>query len=133
MPKLVYVDTSALAKLFIHEAESGALRRWLSERTELRLVSSWLLVTELVRLMDLVNPEAGIEVDDFLEIVDLVEITPPLLERAAEVEPRRLRTLDAIHLATALELRDSVSVFLSYDKRLLDAAGAAGLEVAAPE
>ena len=131
--KLVYVDTSALAKLFVHEAESGALRRWLSSRTELRLVSSWLLVTELVRLIELVTPEAGIEVDDFLEIVDLVDITPHLLERAAEVEPRRLRTLEAIHLATALELRDSVSVFLSYDERLLDAAGTAGLAVAAPE
>jgi uncharacterized protein len=131
--KVVYADTSALAKLFIHEAESGALRRWLSNRTELRLVSSWLLVTELVRLIELVNPEAGIEVDEFLEAVDLVDITTNLLERASEVKPRRLRTLDAIHLATALELRDSVSVFLSYNKRLLDAAGAAGLAVAAPE
>lgn len=64
--------------------------------------------------------------------MDIVEITPPVLADAASVPPPRLRTLDAIHLATALDLGETVDVLLSYDKLLVEASRAAGLNVAAP-
>lgn len=64
--------------------------------------------------------------------VDIVEITPPVLGDAATVPPPRLRTLDVIHLATALDLGTSVDVLLTYDKLLIEAARAAGRTVAFP-
>lgn len=64
--------------------------------------------------------------------VDIVEITPPVLGDATTVSPPRLRTLAAIHLATALDLGASVDIFLTYDKVLIEATCAAGLTVAFP-
>ncbi|AEH11430.1 MULTISPECIES: type II toxin-antitoxin system VapC family toxin [Protofrankia] len=134
MPTRVYLDTSALAKLFIAEKETPDLRQWFADQVEpLRLVSSTLLAVELTRLLNLVNPTMLGPAESFLSAdVDLVEITPPLLGDAARVPPPRLRTLDAIHLATALDLRDSLDVVLSYDKLLVEAVHASGLPAASP-
>ncbi len=134
MPTRVYLDTSALAKIFIAEKESSDLRQWLAEQeAPLRLISSALLAVELTRLLRLVSPVMLGPAESFLSTdVDLVQITPPLLADAARVPPARLRTLDAIHLATALDLKDSVDFVLSYDKLLIEAAGAAGLPAASP-
>ncbi|KLL12128.1 MULTISPECIES: type II toxin-antitoxin system VapC family toxin [Protofrankia] len=130
----VYLDTSAVAKLFVAEKESSDLREWLSSRLEPpTLVSSALLGVELIRLLGLVNPAMRDTANSFLAAdVDIVEITPPVLGDAAGVPPPRLRTLDAIHLATALDLRDSLDVMLTYDKLLAEAARAAGLAVVSP-
>ncbi|WP_462204070.1 type II toxin-antitoxin system VapC family toxin [Frankia sp. CcWB3] len=134
MPTRIYLDTSALAKVFIAEKESGDLRQWLAEQKEpLRLVSSALLAVELTRLLSLVNPALLGPAESFLSTdVDLVQIAPPLLADAARVPPPRLRTLDAIHLATALELKDSLDVVLSYNKLLAEAADASGLPAVSP-
>ncbi|WP_322748824.1 MULTISPECIES: type II toxin-antitoxin system VapC family toxin [unclassified Frankia] len=134
MTTLIYLDTSAVAKIFIAEKESSDLRQWLSEQQEpLRLISSALLAVELTRLLGLVSPAMLSSAEAFLATdVDLVQITPPLLADAARVPPPRLRTLDAIHLATALDLKDSLDVVLSYDKLLVDAVGASGLTAASP-
>ncbi len=130
----VYLDTSAVAKLFIAERETPDLRQWLaSHPTPLRLVSSALLGVELLRLLGLANPTMVGPAESFLATnVDIVEITPPVLGDAARVPPPRLRTLDAIHLATALDLGDSLDAILTYDKLLAEAARAAGLLVASP-
>ncbi|WP_131767646.1 type II toxin-antitoxin system VapC family toxin [Candidatus Protofrankia californiensis] len=134
MATRVYLDTSAVAKLFVAEKETSDLRQWLRDRPEPPLlVSSALLGVELVRLLGLVSPSMVGAAESFLAAdVDIVEITPPALGDAAIVPPPRLRTLDAIHLATALDLGDSLDVMLTYDKVLVEAARAAGLAVASP-
>ncbi|MGH3519126.1 MAG: PIN domain-containing protein [Haloechinothrix sp.] len=99
MPTRVYVDTSEVAKLFIAGQETTELRKWLGELSDPRLVSSALLAVELLRLLRLVNPATLASAEQFLSTdVDIVEITPPVLDDAATVPPTRLRTLDAIHL-----------------------------------
>ena len=133
MPTRVYIDTSAVAKLFIAERETSELRHWLDEVSEPHLVSSALLAVELLRLLHLVNPVTVQSAEQFLATdIDIVEITPPVLDDATTVPPARLRTLDAIHLATALDLGAAVDVLLTYDKLLIDAARDAGLSVAFP-
>jgi predicted nucleic acid-binding protein len=129
----IYADTSALAKLFIAEKESDELKRWLLKQGDPHLMSSALLGVELIRLLGLVNPAMVGAAEEFLaEDMDIVEITPTQLSDAASVRPPRLRTLDALHLATALDLGEVVDVVLTYDKLLVEAARAAGLAVAFP-
>ncbi|MGA9311765.1 MAG: type II toxin-antitoxin system VapC family toxin [Pseudonocardiaceae bacterium] len=133
MPTRIYVDTSAAAKLFIAERETVDMRRWLSGLSTPHLVSSALMVVELLRLLRLVNPSTVTPAEQFLATdIDIVEITPPVLADATMVPPPRLRTLDAIHLATALDLGISVDVLLTYDKVLIEAARVTGLTVAFP-
>ena len=133
MPTRVYVDASAAAKLFIAERETSDLQQWLSDLSKPHLVSSALLAVELLRLLRLVNPATVTPAEQFLAAdVDIVEITPPVLGDATTVPPPRLRTLDAIHLATALDLGASVDILLTYDKVLIKAARATGLTVAFP-
>lgn len=97
MPATIYADTSAIAKLFIAEAETPDLQRWLTSRPEPRLVASALLGMELLRLMRLIDRASVSTAERFLtDDVDTVEILPPVLADAAVVEPDRLRTLDAI-------------------------------------
>lgn len=133
MPTRIYVDTSAVAKLFIAERETSDLRQWLSDLSKPHLVSSALLPVELLRLLRLVSPATVTPAEQFLAVdVDIVEITPPVLGDATTVLPPRLRTLDAIHLATALDLGASVDILLTYDKVFIEAARATGLTVASP-
>ncbi|MCE7005007.1 type II toxin-antitoxin system VapC family toxin [Kibdelosporangium philippinense] len=133
MPTRIYVDTSAVAKLFVAERESLDLRQWLASQPELRLLSSALLGVELIRLLNLINPTVVPAAEAFLaNQVDIVEITPPVLADATVVPPRRLRTLDAIHLATVLDLGNIVDAVLTYDKFLVEAAREAGVPVAFP-
>ncbi len=133
MPTRVYVDTSAVAKLFIAEQETPDLRQWLADLSKPHLVSSALLAVELLRLLRLVNPATITPAEQFLaDDIDIVEITPPILGDATTVPPPRLRTLDAIHLATALDLGTSVNILLTYDKILIEAARTTGLTVVFP-
>ncbi len=129
----IYLDTSAVAKLFLSEKESPDLRKWLSQQFQPRLVSSALMAVELIRLLDLVNTAIVRVAQSFLAVaVDIVEVTPPILENATHVSPARLRTLDAIHLATALDLGKAVDVILTYDKLLAEAARTNNLRVVSP-
>jgi uncharacterized protein len=133
MPTRVYADTSAIAKLFVAEAESEELRQWLGDRRGLTLISSELLRLELMRMLHVVQPGAIKEADRFLSRgIDLVEITRPVLAHAELMPPRRLRTLDAIHLTTAFDLGPALNFVLSYDKRLLFSARNAGMDTASP-
>ena len=70
--------------------------------------------------------------DLLLGEMTLVELTPSLLESAGRLPDPMLRSLDAVHVATALLLRDELDVVISYDKRMLAAAAAHGLPIAAP-
>ncbi len=129
----IYADTSAVAKLFIAEKESPGLRKWLMAQPTPQLVSSALLGVELFRLLGLARPAALGDAERFLGAdIDIVEITPPILTDAARAAPPRLRTLDAIHLATALDLGPTVGIMLTYDKLLAEAARAAGMATFSP-
>lgn len=139
---MLYLDTSALTKLVVHEDETDALRSFLVERADERLVTSALARTELrraaLRFADRrdVTPEQAQEVANevtmLLRRLDLVRVGYDVLDRAGAQPPPQLRSLDAIHLATAVRLGSQVHAAVVYDRRLADAMRHAGLAVAAP-
>lgn len=116
-------------KLVVEEAESNALRRWLGRP---RLIGSALLEAELMRAVRRARPDALEQARTVLETVGLVPVDEGVLRSAEELTPAALRTLDAIHLATALTLRLENLTLVTYDQRMLDAARALGLVVASP-
>lgn len=131
--RAVYLDASALVKLVLPESESGALASTLAPVPE--VVTSVLGAIELRRAVALAtsgNQADLTRADALLEAVTVVAITDPIRALAASLEPFRLRTLDAVHLATALILRPRVEGFVAYDRRLVQAAREAGLRVLAP-
>lgn len=129
---MIYVDTSALLKLVKDdEAEAAALRAYVDEHDP-QLVSSALLAVEARRGMRRLRPEGLSKVDLLLAEVVLVDISDAVIESAGRLPGALLRSLDAIHLATALLIRDDIEVLLSYDQRLLDAAAAHDIPTAAP-
>ena len=126
---MLYLDTSAAVKLLIDEKESFALRAYLSDHD---WASSALVRTELVRALLRVDPSVVPRALDLLAQGNLLVIDTPVLDTAARLSPPSLRSLDAIHLASALELRDELTAFVAYDDRLLAAASALGIPVASP-
>jgi predicted nucleic acid-binding protein len=126
---LIYIDTSAFLKTVWHESESAALAEFLHDRAT---VSSALLAVE-TRRSTLREDEALLpRADLLLEEVTQIELTAAVLESASRLPGPHLRTLDAIHLATALLIRDDIETVLAYDVRLREAAEAHGLATAAP-
>jgi predicted nucleic acid-binding protein len=130
---IVYLDTSALTKLVRIEAETEGLRRWLEQGTATHLVSSEIATVELVRAARRSGESAVPVARQVLAGLSLVSLTSEMLQRAAQLEPPELRSLDAIHLATALELGSELATLVAYDRRMLAAADALGLSVAAPD
>jgi predicted nucleic acid-binding protein len=129
---MIYLDSSALVKLALAEAESGALASWLAERAEYPLVSSELHRTEVLRAIWRAEPAALPRGQRIIRRVERVVLSHEVLDNAATVPPQRLGTSAAIHLASALAIRRDLKAFVAYDKSLLDAASAAGLDVASP-
>ena len=121
-----YLDSSALVKLAVEEAQSSALVRFLHPVD--RVFSSVLAVSEVGRAAR----RAGATAADVVERLTLVEITARLLAEAVAIDPPSLRTLDAIHLASALSVAAGLDGFIAYDRRLIDAARASGLDVHSP-
>jgi predicted nucleic acid-binding protein len=124
-----YLDASALVKLVIAERESGALESWLGRRDD--IVSCTLARTEVVRAVRPSGSAARLRARRLLNEIDLIQLDDELLDLAGELEPP-LRSLDAIHLAAALELGDELEGVITYDARMARAAEALGLPVAAP-
>ncbi|MEX2270129.1 MAG: type II toxin-antitoxin system VapC family toxin [Vicinamibacterales bacterium] len=126
-----YVDSSALLKLAFPDAYTPALEADLSARDG--LLSSRLTAIECGRTLRRETRRKPLyTLEDLLEGVVLLEITPAIGERASDVPPPVLRSLDAIHLATALSLEDPSLELITYDHRLADAARAHGLTVVQP-
>lgn len=126
----VYLDTSAAAKLLVDEVESEALAVYLDNLgDEQGLVSNALLETELRRLAVRLGLDQS-AVSDLLGRVDLVEPPRSLFHEAGLLPGKHLRSLDALHLATAL--RVEADTLVAYDTRLLDAARSLGLGVRSP-
>lgn len=128
---ILYIETSAAAKLLVEEPASGRLATLLDKAAgqDDTLFSSMLLETELRRLAVRVElPQAA--VTQLLERFDLVETDRSLYREAGLLPGRHLRSLDALHLAVAL--RVGADVMVTYDHRQADAANTAGLPVLAP-
>ena len=128
---MIYLDSSALVKLVYDEEESDALVRWLTERQDVRRVTSQLSTIELLRACRRRDDDV-IGARIVLTGLEIVPMTADIVEQAALVGPAELSSLDAIHLASALAVRDVISTLVVYDERFSDAAAAAGLDVAAP-
>ena len=126
-----YLDTSALVKLVVAEAETEALRAWLAER-EREPVSCDLVRTELSRAVRRSAPGRQLPVRAVLESITLLRVMTTTFEAAGRLDPDGLRSLDAIHVAAALELGDDLEGFIAYDRRLVEAAEANGIPVSAP-
>lgn len=129
---MIYLDSSALLKLLHEEAESAALEQWLRVNADLTIVSSELARIEVMRACRRVNVEALPEARAVLESLDLIRLSTDIVNEATEVGDAALRSLDAIHLASALSIRGDLSAFVAYDHRLVAAAATAGLESLRP-
>ena len=128
--KATYLDSSALVKLAVREPESAALRRYLRRRRP--LIASALARTEVARALLPLGPEAVRRGHDVLARVGLVRINDRVLDAAGAMLPVELRSLDAIHLATAQQLGVDLARIVTYDDRMAAAAGRLGLKVARP-
>ena len=126
-----YVDTSALVKLVVAEPETEALQNWLGGQTQ-PLVSSDLARAELLRATRRVAPDRLVNAREVLDILVLTEVGTAIFEQAGRLEPPALRTLDALHLASALDLGDDLDGMVTYDERLASAAQVHGVPVIAP-
>lgn len=124
-----YVDTSAVVKLVVAEEQSRALRTWCTDRV---LVASDLVRTETLRAARRHSPEALGQARRALAALVTLGLTPEVCERAAELDPMILRSLDALHLACALQLSDELEGVVTYDDRLAEACVLLGVPVIAP-
>ena len=126
-----YLDTSALTKLVVTERETSALRAWLAE-TDRAPVSCDLARAELMRAVRRVTPDRVPQARAVLDSVALGSVPALLFEQAGRFDPVSLRSLDAIHLASALNLGDDLDGLVTYDDRLAVAARHCGVTVIAP-
>lgn len=129
---MIYLDSAAVVKLVHAETESAALRDWLDERAEMGWISSVLTEIESFRALARYAPEAASRLPAILDLIDLIPLDPPIRILAQTARPAAVRSLDAIHLGTALHARHDLTSFVTYDKRLLEAAIAAGLPAGSP-
>jgi uncharacterized protein len=129
---VIYLDTSAFVKLIRGERETSALEAFLRERPEAPLVSSALLVLETRRAILRQAPDQLARADLLLTRIDQVDITRAVLEAASRLPDPALRSLDALHLATALQLDRDLEALVTYDSRLAAAAGRQRLPVVTP-
>ena len=126
-----YVESSAAAKLILDEPESDSLEAWM-HATAAEYITSDLTRTELVRATRRFVPDRMRETRQVLDNLSIVSIPSGVFDQAGLIEPRSLRSLDAIHLAAALELGDELDGIVTYDERLADAATQLGIPVVAP-
>jgi uncharacterized protein len=131
-----YADASALVKLIRDEPESSALRAFVADSD---LVSSELILTEIPRTVRrAVDDDPGLPLDLLIEragqLLEAIALRPadrPMLAAAGALAEPALRTLDAIHIVSAIDLHP-IDTFVTYDERQAAAARLAGLRTMAP-
>jgi uncharacterized protein len=126
----IYVDSSALVKIVVEEAESLALARYLAGLPGDNRLTAAIGRTELLRAV----ARRGVAVENahsVLARLNFVTVTTSVLDVAAEIRPPELRTLDAIHLAAAMSVPE-LRALVTYDNRLAEVATATGLAVVSP-
>lgn len=129
---MIYLDSSAVMKLVRQEVETAALIDWLGMRPEHAVVTSELGRVEVLRAARRVGGPAVAEARAVVADLDLVPLDRTVQDMACELGDPLLRTLDALHLASALALAGELTAFVAYDDRLTNAARNAGLVVATP-
>ncbi len=127
---MIYIDTSALLKLVHREPQSAPLRSWLADHPD-DLVSSALVRTETRRALLRNDPAALPNLPAVLSVIAQIPVSEAILDSAAMLPDPMLRSLDAIHLASAQAIA-AVTALLAYDKRLVDASRLAGFTVVSP-
>ena len=126
-----YIDTSAVVKLVTVEAETAAMHEWVASNSP-ELVTSDLLRTELLRAGQRIGIADTLAVAEALDAIDYLPATSAIFDLAGQLGPSDLRSLDALHLATALDLADDCHGIVTYDNRLAAAAHSNGIEVLSP-
>ena len=137
---MIYLDTSAILKLLRREAETDALTAHLRAHRQQEPITSALATVEVARALTALGaPDIAaraVRRSDRIEagedVIPAVAMIAPILDLARTLPPSILRSLDAIHLATAMIARDAIDHLITYDKRMLTAAQLAGLRTAAP-
>jgi hypothetical protein len=128
--RLTYLDSSAIVKLVVAEPESKALRRYISRRRH--LITSALARIEVSRALLPSGPQAVARGEAVLRRVQLLRVNDRVLKEAGKLQPPDMRSLDAIHLASAQQLGASVRQIVTYDERMAAGARAVGWSVASP-
>jgi predicted nucleic acid-binding protein len=123
--RAVYLDSSALVKLAVREHESAALRRYLARKRV--LVTSGLARTEVARALLPLGTAAVVRGAEVLARMEVVRVSDRILRIAGGLEPAELRSLDAIHLATAAALGADLGRVCTYDDRMALAAELLGM------
>jgi predicted nucleic acid-binding protein len=128
---LLYLDSSALVKLVVTERESAALFEF--ARAWTAWITSRVAAVELMRAARRAAvPQVVERAAHVLDSLAFIELDVEVAELAGTLEPTALLSLDAVHLASALSVSTDVETFVTYDRRLADAAGAMGLHAQAP-
>jgi predicted nucleic acid-binding protein len=130
---LYYADTSAVIKLLIEETHSKAFAAYYDTHADAEWVSSALLRIEVTRAVARAMPMLLPEASDLLLAFSCIAIDDDIVEGAVNEPDRGLRSLDAIHLATARVVAPELDALVTYDDRLTRAANDAGLVTVAPE
>lgn len=125
---MLYLDSSAIVKLIIDEPESDALRASLGPD----VASSALARTEVMRAALRADADLGPDVEAAMGKLNLIAVDTGILRAASLILPMSIRTLDAIHLATANEFGNELEALITYDGRMAVAAAEAGIDVFAP-
>lgn len=128
--RVTYLDSSAIVKLVLREEATEALRRRLRRRR--LLASSALARTEVMRAVMPFGATATARAQEVLRGFDLLRLHDRLLDDAGSVAPATVRSLDAIHVATAHQLGAQLRVLITYDTRMADAARELGMVVESP-
>ena len=127
---MIYIDTSALVKTILDEAESPAFREYLVDKDA--VFTSALTRIEFPRAIARGAPSRMTVALRRIQTLNYIGLSADILRSAAAVQPVTLRTLDAIHLASALSIRSELEALVAYDDRLLAAAASLGIPTASP-
>ncbi|MBJ7289469.1 type II toxin-antitoxin system VapC family toxin [Williamsia sp.] len=118
---MIYLDTSALVKLVVREQETDSLTRWLVGRPGESAVTSALGSVELMRTASRAGgPGLTERARGVIDLLDIIPISDRVIALAETIGPATLRSLDAIHLASAAQIRSELTAVVAYDHRLLE-------------
>jgi predicted nucleic acid-binding protein len=128
---MIYADSSALVKLVAPELESDSMRAFADSPGQ--LFTSVIGATELRRAVRRTHPTRAGAAEELLNLISTIGLSKEIVRLASVLGPPSMRTLDAIHLATALTVSEQLDAFVAYDKQLIEAAETAGLTVISPQ
>jgi predicted nucleic acid-binding protein len=127
-----YLDSSAFCKVFLEEAHSDQMREFFTAQgSKRRLVVSFLTELETERALSRLGVDPS-QVIDAIEAIPLIPVSAEVFAQAKDVLPKSLKSLDAIHLATAMLLKNLGVAMVTFDKQLAAAARQNGIEAISP-